>query len=130
MYQNTIVIGHLGADPEMRYVTNGSPVTNFRVATTRRWKNANGEQQEKTTWFRVSVWGKMAELCNQYLSKGKLVLVEGEIEASAYTDKDGQVRATLELHARNVRFLSSGRSEDIPARETSSPEPASDNIVF
>lgn len=124
MYQHTVVVGHLGANPEMRYVASGRPVTNFRIATTRRWKNANGEQQEKTTWFRVSVWDKLAELCNQYLAKGRLVLVEGEVEASAYTDKNGQVQATLELRATNVRFLSSGHNEDVPEAPEPSEKPA------
>lgn len=110
MYQNTIVIGHLGKDPEMRYTPSGVPVTSFSVATSRRWTNANGEQQEKTTWFRVTAWRKLAELCNQYLTKGRLVMVEGEVEASAWTGQDGQARATLELTARNVKFLG-GRGE-------------------
>ncbi|GAB4412772.1 MAG: hypothetical protein Kow00123_26510 [Anaerolineales bacterium] len=105
MYQTTIVIGHLGDDPKMRYTPSGQAVTDFRIATTRRWKNANGEQQEKTTWFRVSAWGKLGELCNQYLAKGRLVLVEGEVDASAWVGQDGQPRASLELRARNVRFL-------------------------
>jgi len=107
MYQNTIVVGRLGDDPKMRFTATGQPVTGFSVATTRKWKNANGELQEKTTWFRVSVWGKQAEVCNQYLNKGQMVLVEGEIDASAWTDKNtSEARATLELRARTVRFLS------------------------
>lgn len=105
MYQTTIVIGHLGQDPKMRYTPTGQAVTDFSVATTRRWTNAEGQQQEKTTWFRVSAWGKLAEQCNQYLAKGRLVLVEGEIDTSAWVGNDGQPRATLELRARNVRFL-------------------------
>jgi len=90
----------------MRYTPSGTPVTSFSVATSRRWTNANGEQQEKTTWFRVTAWSKLGETCNQYLTKGQLVLVEGEIDASAWTGQDGKPRATLELRARNVRFLS------------------------
>lgn len=105
MYQKTIVIGHLGKDPEMRYTSSGQAVTNFTVATTRKWVDKGGQQQEKTTWFRVVAWDKLGELCNQYLTKGRLVLVEGDIEASAYTAQDGQPRASLELSARNVRFL-------------------------
>lgn len=105
MYQNTIVIGHLGNDPQMKYTPTGQAVTEFRIATTRRWKNAEGEPQEKTTWFRVSAWGKLAELCNQYLAKGRLVLVEGDVDVSAWVGQDGQPRASLELRARNVRFL-------------------------
>jgi single-strand DNA-binding protein len=110
MYQKTVVIGHLGRDPEMRYTPSGVPVTSFNVATSRRWTNANGEQQEKTTWFRVTCWRKTAETTAQYLRKGGLVLVEGDIEASAWTDKEGNARASLELTATNVRFLG-GRGE-------------------
>ena len=105
MYQKTVVVGHLGNDPEMRYTASGVPVTSFNLATTRRWTNQNGESQEKTTWFRVSVWRKQAEVAAEYLKKGRLVLVEGEVEARAYTDRDGNPRASLELTANNVRFL-------------------------
>ncbi len=110
MYQKTIVVGHLGRDPEMRYTPSGVPVTSFSVATTRKWTNANGEQQEKTTWFRVTCWRKQAELAAQYLTKGQRVLVEGDIDASAWTDKEGNPRASLELTATTFRFMSS-RSE-------------------
>ena len=105
MYQKTVVIGHLGRDPEMRYTPSGVPVTNFSVATTRKWKNADGEPNERTTWYRVTCWRKLAELTAQYLQKGRLVLVEGDIEASAWSDKQGEARASLELTATNVRFL-------------------------
>jgi single-strand DNA-binding protein len=110
MYQRTIVVGHLGRDPEMRYTPSGVPVTSFSIATTRKWTNANGEPQEKTTWFRVTCWRKQAELAAQYLQKGRLVLVEGEIDASAWTDREGNPRASLELTAFTVRFLG-GRGE-------------------
>lgn len=105
MYSKTIVVGHLGRDPEMRYTSSGQAVTSFSVASTRRWTTQNGSQQEKTTWFRVTAWDKLGELCNQYLTKGRLVLVEGDIEASAWKSPDGEPRASLELTARNVRFL-------------------------
>ena len=117
MYQKTVVVGHLGKDPEMRYTPSGVPVTSFNIATSRKWTNANGEQQEKTTWFRVTCWRKTAELAAQYLQKGRLVLVEGDIEASAWTDKEGNARASLELTATSVKFLG-GRgesSEGVPA---------------
>ena len=107
MFQKTIIVGNLGQDPEMRYTPSGKAVTNFTVAVNRKWTNQSGEQQEKTTWFRVAAWDKLAELCNQYLSKGRLVLVEGEVEANAYTSQEGEARASLELTARNVRFLGS-----------------------
>ncbi len=107
MYQKSIIVGNLGQDPEMRYTPSGKAVTNFTVAVNRKWTNQSGEQQEKVTWFRVAAWDKLAELCNQYLSKGRLVLVEGEVEANAYTSQEGEAKASLELTARNVRFLGS-----------------------
>ena len=107
MYQKTIVVGHLGNDPEMRYTPSGVPVTSFSLATSRRWTNQNGEQQEKTTWFRVTCWRKTAELAAQYLQKGRLVLVEGDIDSHAYTDRDGNPRSSLDLTANVVRFLGS-----------------------
>ena len=125
MYQKTIIVGNLGQDPTMRYTPSGKAVTNFTVAVNRKWTDQSGEQQAKTTWFRVAAWDKLAELCDQYLSKGRLVLVEGEVEASAYTSQEGEARASLELTARNVRFLGSPGSsaegeeaqEDISAAE-------------
>jgi len=105
VFQRIVIVGNLGSDPEMRFTPSGVPVTSFSVAVNRRWTDSNGEQREKTTWFRVTAWRKLAELCNQYLSKGRLVLVEGEIDASAWLDNQGNPRATLELTARNVRFL-------------------------
>ena len=110
MYQKTVVVGHLGGDPEMRHLPSGAPVANFSIATTRKWKSDDGPQ-EKTTWFRVSVFGKQAESCNQYLAKGRLVLVEGEIDVSAYTSKGGEAKASLELRARMVKFLGSKEAD-------------------
>lgn len=115
MYQRTIVVGHLGQDPEMRYTPSGQTVCHFNVATTRRWVNRDGQNQEKTTWFRVTTWGKLAEQCSQYLSKGRLVLVEGDIDVSTWLGQDGQPRARLELTARNVRFLGAREAAAAPA---------------
>jgi len=132
MYQKTVVVGHLGRDPEMRYTPSGVPVTSFSVATTRKWTNANGEQQEKTTWFRVTCWRKLAELTAQYLQKGRLVLVEGDVEASAWTDREGAARASLELTATTVRFLG-GRgevSEGIPGEPGGELPATEDEIPF
>ncbi len=129
MYQNTVVVGYLGRDPEMRYTPSGTPVTNFSVATTRKWTNAEGQPQEKTTWFRVSVFGKQAEACNQYLTKGRLVLVAGDVDASAWSDKtSGEPRASLQLRARTVRFLG-GRGERVEAPEEAAPA-AEEEIPF
>ena len=116
MYSKTVVVGHLGRDPEMRYTSGGQSVTSFSVATSRSWTGQDGARQEKTTWFRVTAWGKLGELCHQYLAKGRMVLVEGDIDASAWKSQDGEPRASLELTARNVRFLG--------GRDMVSPVPA------
>jgi single-strand DNA-binding protein len=111
MFQTCIVVGNLGADAELRYTPSGTPVCSFRVAVNERWTDRDGQPQEKTTWFRVSLWNKPAEALHQYLVKGKQVLVEGSIDASAYTAQDGTPRASLELRARNVRLLGGRRDE-------------------
>ncbi len=118
MYQRVILVGHLGRDPEMRYTPQGTPVTNFSVATNRVYTNANGEQVKETIWFRVSAWGKLAEVCAQYLSKGRRVLVEGRLLADPstggpriYTRSDGTVGAAFEVRADQVRFLGGGRDD-------------------
>jgi single-strand DNA-binding protein len=105
MFSKTIVVGYLGRDPELRFTPSGQQVCSFSVATSRSWTDQGGQPQEKTTWFRVTAWGKLGELCHQYLAKGRLVLVEGEIDASSWTSQTGEPRASLELNARNVRFL-------------------------
>ena len=106
MFQQTIIIGNLGGDPEMRYTPDGTPVTEFRVAVNRRGKRADGSDWDKTWWFRVTAWRRLAETCNQYLRKGSQVMVIGEIDASAYMPRDGgEPRASLELTAREIKFL-------------------------
>lgn len=112
MFQTIIVVGNLGRDPEMRYTPAGKPVTNFSVATNRTWTDAQGQQVKETVWFKVAVWGAMAESCNQYLKKGSKVLVEGRLTADPATGgprvwagQDGSMRASFEISASNVRFL-------------------------
>ncbi len=114
MYQKLIIVGNLGNDPEMRYTPSGQPVTHLSVATNRKWSDNNGQLQEETTWFRVSVWGKQAESCNQFLSKGQKVLVEGRLTPDkdsggprVYQDQNGKWRASYEISAFEVRFLGS-----------------------
>ena len=108
MYNKHIIVGNVGSDPEMKYTPSGIPVTTFSLAVNRKWKNGDGQQQEKTTWWRVTVWRQQAEIVSQYVTKGMKVLVEGEdIEARAFTDKQGNQRASLEITANAVRFLSS-----------------------
>lgn len=131
MYQKLIIIGRLGRDPEMRYTPDGTPVTNFSVATDRRWTDSNGQQQQRTVWFRVTAWRRLAETCNQYLTKGRQVLVEGEIsEPRAYQSRDGEWRASLDVRAFTVKFLGGrgepGLSAD-QAGEQATPEAAEDD---
>ncbi|MCZ0938800.1 MAG: single-stranded DNA-binding protein [Caldilineaceae bacterium] len=108
MYQQITLIGNLGRDPELRYSASGVAFTNFSVATSRSWTGQDGQRQEKTVWFRVSVWDRQAEACNQYLTKGQRVLVVGEMEEPyVFTDQEGNSRASLQVRARNVQFLNS-----------------------
>ena len=114
MYHTIIIAGNLGRDPEMRYLQSGQAVTSFSVATNRQYTNSKGEQVKETIWFRVSAWGKQAEICNQYLSKGSKVLVEGRLTADpdsggprVWSGQDGIPRASFEITAQTVRFLSS-----------------------
>jgi single-strand DNA-binding protein len=118
MYQKIVIVGRLGRDPEMRYLPDGTAVTTINVATDRRWTDkATGQPTQETTWFRVSVWGRQGESVNQYLSKGKMVLVEGHIRPDPqtggprlYTRQDGTAGANYEITAETVRFLS-GRED-------------------
>jgi single-strand DNA-binding protein len=141
MYQKVVIVGNLGHDPEMRYTQSGQAVTNFNVATNRRWTDNSGNRQEETVWFRVSVWGRQAETCNQYLSKGRRVLVEGRLHADPetggpriWTDQNGQPRASYELSGFNVTFLG-GPGDDSSFDDTSggaqeAPGIAEDEIPF
>ncbi|MFN2114708.1 MAG: single-stranded DNA-binding protein [Anaerolineae bacterium] len=105
MYQRVVIVGNLGRDPEMRYTAGGTSVANFPVATNRRWTDSDGNTQEETTWFRVSVFGRQAEVCSQYLEKGRMVLCDGEIRTSQYEDQQGITRYSWELRANAVKFL-------------------------
>ena len=131
MYHKVTIVGHLGRDPEMRYSPTGRPVTNFSMASTRKWTNQDGSPGEETVWIRVSVWGKQAEICNQYLSKGRLVLVEGILRPDQstggpriWTRQDGTAGASYEVMANTVRFLG-GRGEQVdygpPAVDSEEP---------
>jgi single-strand DNA-binding protein len=115
MFEQTIIVGNLGNDPEMRFTSSGVPVTTFSVAVNRKWTNSDGTPGEETKWFRATAWRKLAETCNQYLSKGRQVMVIGRVAASAFSGQDGSPRASLELTADSVRFLGGGNGG---ARET------------
>lgn len=116
MFQTLILIGNLGKEPEMRYTPSGQPVTTLSVATNRRYSGANGQPVKETAWFRVTVWGKQAETCNQFLHKGSKVLVEGRLTPDPETggprvwENNGKHGASYEVTASTVRFLS-GRED-------------------
>lgn len=106
MYQQITLIGNLGNEPELRYTPSGVPVVSFNLAVNKSWTDAEGGKQDKTTWFRVTAWRKLAEIAAQYLAKGKQVLIVGELEdARAFTDRDGNNRASLEVTAQTIKFL-------------------------
>lgn len=104
-----MITGRLGADPEMRFTPQGSPVTTFRVASGRTWRSADGTSHDDTEWFRVVAWEKLAEICNQYLTKGARVYVEGRLQTRKYQDRDGQERYSTEVIANDMIILSSRR---------------------
>jgi single-strand DNA-binding protein len=116
MYQRIVLVGNLGRDPELRYTPNGQAVTNLSVASNRRYTDSSGQRREETIWFRVSVWGNQAEVVNQYLRKGRQVLVEGRLvpdengNPRVWTRQDGTPSASFEVSALTVRFLG-GRAE-------------------
>lgn len=116
-----ILIGYLGSDPEMRFTPDGKAVTSFRMATSRRYTTSAGESKEETDWFRITVWGKQAESCNQFLTKGKQVYVEGRLHAGNWQGQDGQMRTSLEVTANRVLFL--GRRALAPLPEEGELEP-------
>ena len=115
MFHQIIIVGNVGADPSMRYTPSGQAVTSFSVATSRKYTGPGGEQVEETIWFRVSTWGKTAEVCNQYIKKGSKVLVEGRLTPDKATggprvyETNGAHKASFEITASNVRFLSSAQ---------------------
>ena len=117
-----IVIGNVGSDPEMRYTPNGSAVTNFSVASNRRYTTSEGEQREETEWFRVAAWNRLAETCNQYVTKGMKVYVEGRLSSRPYITQDGQPRAGNEISAFEVKFLD--RAPGAGGPEAGSPRDA------
>jgi single-strand DNA-binding protein len=138
-YQKIVIVGNLGRDPEMRYTPDGTPVTNFSVATNRRWNNADGTQGEETTWFRVTVWRRMAEVAAEYLSKGRQVLVEGRLNPDkatggprVWTGQDGVARANYEITAQRVVFLQGGQRQELSesTEDLSRPDPSEGAIPF
>jgi single-strand DNA-binding protein len=100
-----LLLGRLGGEPELKYTPSGSGVCNFSIATSENWADKSGQKQERTEWHRIVVWGKLGELCNQYLAKGRQVYIEGKMQTRSWDDKSGQKRYTTEVNATNVQFL-------------------------
>lgn len=124
-FNKIILVGYLGRDPEIRYTPGGEAVCNFTVATSERRKDSHGDMQDVTTWFRVTVWRRQAEIANQYLSKGKQVYVEGRLRQAEYTDREGNQRTTLEVTASDIQFLGKvgdGDNSAEPREERSAQE--------
>jgi single-strand DNA-binding protein len=106
-----ILVGNLGADPEVRFTPSGQAVANFRIATSENWTDKAGQKQERTEWHRIVVWGKLGELCGEYLAKGRQCFVEGRLQTREWTDKENKKNYTTEVVASNVVFLGGARGE-------------------
>ena len=122
------IIGNLGRDPELRYTKSGQAVANFTLATTENWTR-DGNREERTEWHRVVAWGKTAELCTQYLTKGRTVYIEGQIRTREWEDKEGHKRQTTEIHAQTVQFLGSGPRSGSAPRAPDEPAPAGESAA-
>ena len=112
-----ILIGNLGADPELRYTPSGTPVANFSLATHEQWTNKDGEKGERTEWHRIVAWGRLGEICGEYLHKGSPVYIEGRIQSRSWEDRDGNRRYTTEIIAQAMQMLGGpskeGRAEGL-----------------
>ena len=141
MINKVLLIGNLGADPEIRYTQSGTPVVNFRIATTERWKGQDGQQQEQTEWHSIVAWRRLAEICAEFLSKGSKVYIEGKLQTRKWQDQNGNDRYTTEIVARDMQMLSprgansggdsyagsSGGYEDLPPEP---PPSTGDDVPF
>ncbi|PIE56981.1 MAG: single-stranded DNA-binding protein [Desulfobulbus propionicus] len=144
MINKAILIGNLGADPEIRYTQNGVPVATFNIATSERWKGQDGQMQEQTEWHRIVAWRKLAEICGQYLSKGSRVYIEGRIQTRKWQDQNGNDRYTTEIQAREMKMLSPRQSSEGGGQEYggsggslgggdygyNNPPPSEDDVPF
>ena len=125
-----ILIGNLGKDPEIRYTQSGTAVANFTIATTESWGGKDGqEKQEKTEWHNIVAWARLAEICNQYLSKGRQVYIEGRIQTRKWEDRDGNTRYTTEIVAQNMQMLG-GRGDSVAVPGGPDAGVSDDDIPF
>ena len=131
-FNKIILVGNLGKDPELRYTPNGTPVCSFNMATNERRKDrSTGENIDAVTWFRVTLWGRQAEVASQYLTRGKAIYIEGRLRVEGYTDRDGNARQSLEVTATDMQFIGNNGNGGSNTRaaaagaSTSQSEPAS-----
>lgn len=129
-----ILLGRLGADPEIRYTSNGTAVANFRMATSERWNNPNGEKEERTEWHRIVAFGKLGEICGEYLAKGKQVYIEGRLQTRTWEDRDKNQRTTTEIIATVMQMLGSAGGSKASGKEDKeepsyAEEPAKDEDI-
>ncbi len=126
-----LIIGNVGTDPEMRYTANGNPVTSFRIATSRTYTSSDGERHQETEWFTVVSWNQLAEQCNQFLSKGRMVYVEGRLHSHSWEGQDGQTRFRNEIVANKVLFLDRSPTGASPTgEEPGEPQGDSDDLPW
>ena len=130
MLNKVILIGNLGADPELRYTQNGNQVASFSVATSERWKGQDGKVQEQTEWHRIVAWGKLAEICGQYLHKGSRIYLEGRLQTRKWRDQGGVERAITEVIARDMKMLSSRNEAGGNNGGTYYEPPGMDDVPF
>ncbi len=128
-----ILLGNLGKDPEVRFTPSGQAVCNFSIATNESWTDKSGQKQERTEWHRIVVWGKMGELCGEYLKKGRQAFVEGRLQTREWTDKEGKKNYSTEVVANNVQFIGArdgagggGARPQAPQNDYGSPPPSDD----
>lgn len=122
-----ILVGRLGNDPELKYLPSGAPVANFNIATNEVWLDKNNEKQQRTEWHRIVAWGKRAEFCGEYLSKGRLVYVEGRLRSRTWEDRNGNQRTTTEVNAINIVLL--GRRPEEVSEEAAPETPEEGEIT-
>jgi single-strand DNA-binding protein len=125
-----LILGRLGQNPEIRHTPSGAAVANFSVATSEKWTDKSGEKKESTEWHKVVVWGKLAELCSQYLVKGRQVFLEGKLQTHQWEDKDGKKNYTTEIHATSVQFLGGQPTSAGPQAGAEEPVMTEEDIPF
>lgn len=125
-----MIIGNLGRDPEMRYTPSGKPVTSFSVAVSRKYTTADGDPREETQWFRVNAWSKLAETCNEFLSKGRKVFVEGRLQVRTWEGQDGQKRTSVEIVASDVVWLDQPKTATLGEEGTAEEETGAEDLPF